>query len=70
MCVRWQFLLKNIKDFEFYTGPSFDTEGAMGMMTYEGADPTTRLMMLRKARDVKECLDEIDVPLHGAGFPS
>ena len=29
-------LLKELEDFEFFTGPSFDTEGALAMMIYAG----------------------------------
>ncbi len=32
-------LLKNINDFEFFSGPSLDTEGAMAMMAYQGLGP-------------------------------
>jgi hypothetical protein len=29
-------LLKDAESFEFYTGASFNTEGALAMMIYEG----------------------------------
>jgi len=31
-----EVLLKEYDSFEFYTGPSFNTEGALAMMIYEG----------------------------------
>mmetsp|Transcript_41 Transcript_41/g.100 ORF Transcript_41/g.100 Transcript_41/m.100 type:complete len:231 (+) Transcript_41:130-822(+) len=50
-----EFLLKNIKDFEFYTGPSFDTEGAMGMMTYEGENPNPFLYLFKDGLVEEKC---------------
>ena len=31
-----EVLLKEYDSFEFYTGPSFNTEGSLAMMIYEG----------------------------------
>jgi hypothetical protein len=37
-----EVLLKNPTDFELFTGPSFNSDGALAMMTYEGLCPTRR----------------------------
>ncbi len=34
-----EVLLKNPTDFELFTGPSFNSDGALAMMTYEGPCP-------------------------------
>ena len=34
-----EVLLKSPADFELFTGPSFNPDGALAMMTYEGARP-------------------------------
>jgi hypothetical protein len=40
---RWckEVLLKDHADFEFFTGPSFNADGALAMMRYEGASRDT-----------------------------
>jgi len=40
-------LLKELEDFEFFTGPSFDTEGALAMMIYEGENHAPHMYVFK-----------------------
>ncbi len=44
-----EVLLKNPTDFELFTGPSFNSDGALAMMTYEGPCPAPTLPLCHSA---------------------
>eukprot|EP00960_Hanusia_phi_P069045 766991-Hanusia_phi.AAC.13 len=50
-----EVLLKDIDNFEFYTGPSFNTEGSLAMFTYEGEDISPTMYLFKDGLIEEKC---------------
>ncbi|EKX48791.1 hypothetical protein GUITHDRAFT_68474 [Guillardia theta CCMP2712] len=50
-----EVLLKDIDSFEFYTGPSFNTEGSLAMFTYEGEDVSPTMYLFKDGLVEEKC---------------
>uniref|UniRef100_A0A7S0Y7F1 TCTP domain-containing protein n=2 Tax=Hemiselmis andersenii TaxID=464988 RepID=A0A7S0Y7F1_HEMAN len=48
-------LLKSPDDFEFYSGPSFNTEGALAMMVYEGENLAPHCYLFKDGLQEEKC---------------
>ena len=52
--------VQNVADFEFYCGPSFDSEGSLAMAIFEGPPPR----QFSTSRERKFFVDDLLVRIH------